>query len=124
MITIIGLVVGLIGPRVLNYLGESKVKTARIQIQGFSSALDLYYLDTAVIRPARKDSARWFSAAAAPPRGMVLTSREGMFRTIRGAKPYIYRSPGEHGNYDITSYGADGQEGGTGTASDVTNWAP
>ena len=45
VITIIGLVMALVGPRVLNYLGESKVKTARIQIESFSSALDLYYLD-------------------------------------------------------------------------------
>ena len=45
VITIIGLVMALVGPRVLNYLGESKVKAARIQIESFSSALDLYYLD-------------------------------------------------------------------------------
>jgi general secretion pathway protein G len=45
VITIIGLIMGLIGPRVLNYLSESKVKAARIQLQSFSSALDLFYLD-------------------------------------------------------------------------------
>src|ERR1700710_1201278 len=46
VITIIGLIMGLICPRVLNYLSESKVKAAKIQIQSFSSALDLFYLDT------------------------------------------------------------------------------
>src|SRR6201998_3105509 len=45
VITIIGLIMALVGPRVLNYLGESKVKAAKIQIESFSSALDLYYLD-------------------------------------------------------------------------------
>ena len=45
VITIIGLIMGLVGPRVLNYLGESKVKAAKIQIESFGSALDLYYLD-------------------------------------------------------------------------------
>src|ERR1700746_281555 len=45
VITIIGLIMSLVGPRVLNYLGESKVKAAKIQIQSFSSALDLFYLD-------------------------------------------------------------------------------
>src|SRR5215468_6954790 len=45
VITIIGMIVALVGPRVLNYLGESKVKTAKIQIQSFASALDLFYLD-------------------------------------------------------------------------------
>src|ERR1043165_8874269 len=45
VIAIIGLIMGLIGPRVLNYLGESKVKAAKIQLQSFSSALDLFNLD-------------------------------------------------------------------------------
>src|SRR5260370_16690573 len=45
VITIIGLIMGLIGPRVLNYLSESKVKAAKIQLQSFGSALDLFYLD-------------------------------------------------------------------------------
>jgi len=45
VITIIGLIMGLIGPRVLNYLSESKVKAAKIQMQSFSSALDLFFLD-------------------------------------------------------------------------------
>lgn len=124
VITIIGLVVGLIGPRVLNYLGESKVKTARIQIQGFSSALDLYYLDTG----------RYPSGAeglgALVQRGGNAASWNGPY--LKGGnvpndpwgKAYVYRSPGEHGAYDIVSYGADGQEGGTGTASDVTSWTP
>src|SRR5215472_154649 len=45
VITIIGLIMALVGPRVLNYLTESKVKAAKIQIESFASALDLYYLD-------------------------------------------------------------------------------
>src|SRR5580692_1082578 len=45
VITLIGLVMGLVGPRVLNFLAESKIKTAKIQIESFESALDLYFLD-------------------------------------------------------------------------------
>jgi type II secretion system protein G len=45
VITIIGLVMALVGPRVLSYLGDSKVKAAKIQIESFSAALDLYHLD-------------------------------------------------------------------------------
>jgi len=45
VITIIGMIMALVGPRVLNYLSESKAKAAKIQIESFSSALDLYYLD-------------------------------------------------------------------------------
>jgi general secretion pathway protein G len=54
VIAIIGLVVGLVGPRVLNYLSESKVKAAKIQIESFSAALDLYYLDNGAY-PASSD---------------------------------------------------------------------
>lgn len=124
VITIIGLVVGLIGPRVLNYLGESKVKTAKIQIQGFSSALDLYYLDTGRYPTGSEGLSALVqrSSGAVSWNGPYL--KGGNVPNDPWGKPYIYRSPGEHGNYDIISYGADGQEGGTGTASDVTNWAP
>src|SRR4051795_9795060 len=46
VITIIGLIMGLVGPRVLNYLSEAKGKAAKIQIESFASALDLYFLDS------------------------------------------------------------------------------
>jgi general secretion pathway protein G len=55
VLAIIGLVVGLVGPRVLSYLSDSKIKTARIQIDGFSSALDLYYLDIGSYPPRPMD---------------------------------------------------------------------
>ncbi len=120
VITIIGLIMGLIGPRVLNYLSESKVKAAKIQLQSFASALDLFYLDA----------------------GRFPSTSEGLAALVRqtpgvaawngpylkgGAVPndpwnhgYIDRSPGEHGPYDIVSYGADGQEGGSGNAADIS----
>ena len=112
----------LVGPRVLNYLGESKVKATRIQIESFASALDLFHLDVG----------RYPSTAE----GLVaLTQRPGGEQSWNGpylrgnAVPndawghvYVYRSPGEHGPYDIISFGADGREGGTGTAEDITNW--
>jgi general secretion pathway protein G len=122
VITIIGLLMALVGPRVLNYLSESKVKTAKIQIQSFASALDLYYLNTgrypssgeglgALVHPAGGDEG-W--------NGPYL--KGGTVPADPWGKPYVYRSPGEHGAYDIVSYGSDGQEGGTGTAADITSW--
>jgi general secretion pathway protein G len=124
VITIIALIMALVGPRVLNYLTESKVKTAKIQIESFATALDLFYLDV----------------------GRYPTSSEGLSALVQGSstagswngpylkggnvpndpwgKPYVYRSPGEHGPYDLVSHGADGQEGGTGTAADITSWLP
>jgi general secretion pathway protein G len=122
VITIIGLIMALVGPRVLNYLADSKVKAAKIQIESFSSALDLFYLDTgrypsgseglgALVRPSGSISA-W--------NGPYL--KGGTLPNDPWGKPYVYRSPGEHGAYDIVSYGADGQEGGTGTAADIASW--
>jgi general secretion pathway protein G len=123
VISIIGLLVALVGPRVLNYLGESKVKTAKIQIQSFAAALDLYYLDTGRY-PLSSEG-----LDALVQRSGSITTWNGPY--LKGSsvpndpwgKPYVYRSPGEHGAYDIISYGSDGQEGGTGTAADITSWS-
>lgn len=121
VITIIGLIVALVGPRVLNYLGESKVKTAKIQIQSFSSALDLFYLDTGRY-PSSSEGLN-----ALVQRGGSTATWNGPY--LKGAgvpndpwgKPYVYRAPAERAPYEIVSHGSDGQEGGTGTAADITS---
>jgi general secretion pathway protein G len=124
VITIIGLIMALVGPRVLNYLGESKVKTARIQIQSFGSALDLFYLDAG----RYPSSQEGLGALVQPAAGITAWNgpylKGGSVPTDPWGKPYVYRAPGQHGAYDVVSYGADGQEGGTGTAADITSWTP
>jgi general secretion pathway protein G len=120
VITIIGLIMGLIGPRVLNYLSESKVKAAKIQMQSFSSALDLFNLD------AGRYPSTAEGLAALVRRTPGVAAWNGPY--LRGGKvpddpwnnPYIYRAPGEHGAYDIMSLGSDGQEGGSGAAADIS----
>jgi general secretion pathway protein G len=119
VITIIGLIMALVGPRVLNYLGESKVKAARIQIESFSSALDLFYLDNGrypssseglpalVQRPANSGS--W--------NGPYL--KTGSVPTDPWGRPYIYRSPGNHAPYEIASYGPSGEPSGAGDAAEI-----
>jgi general secretion pathway protein G len=122
VISIIGLIMALVGPRVLNFLAESKVKAAKIQIESLTSALDLYALDTGQY-PSNSDG---LGALMQRPGGV--TSWGGPY--LKGnvvpkdpwGRPYVYRSPGQHGAYDILSYGADGQEGGTGAAADITSW--
>src|SRR5438270_8121339 len=122
VITIIGLIMGLIGPRVLNYLTESKAKAARIQIESLASALDLYFLDNG----RYPTSAEGLNALVQrPPSAQAWNGpylKGGVLPADPWGKPYMYRSPGQHGAYDLSSYGADGQEGGTGAAADVTNW--
>jgi general secretion pathway protein G len=121
VITIIGLIMAIVGPRVLNYLGESKVKAAKIQIESFSSALDLYYLDMGRY-PVSGDG---LAALVARPgnaqewNGPYL--KGGVVPNDPWGHPYVYRSPVERAPYEIVSFGADGQEGGTGTAADISS---
>lgn len=123
VITIIALIMSLVGPRVLNYLGESKVKAAKIQIQSFGSALDLFNLDTG----RYPSTAEGLTALVQSPGTITAWNgpylKGGVVPSDPWGKAYVYRSPGEHGPYDIMSYGSDGQEGGTGTAADILSWA-
>src|ERR1700710_545030 len=120
VITIIGLIMGLIGPRVLNYLSESKVKTARIQLQSFASALDLFYLDAGRF----PSTAEGLAALVKQTPGVGAWNgpylRGGNVPNDPWNHGYLYRSPGEHAPYDIISYGSDGEEGGTGVAADIS----
>ena len=123
VLTIIGLIMGLIGPRVLGYLSESKVKTAKLQIESFSSALDLFYIDTG----RYPTSAEGLESLAVRPSGVEVWN--GPY--VKGARiptdpwghPYQYRSPVERlPPYEIMSLGSDGSEGGTGNAADVASY--
>ena len=120
VITIIGLIMGLIGPRVLNYLSEFKVKAAKIQMQSFSGALDLFYLDAGRY-PSTSEG-----LGALMQRTPGVSAWNGPY--LKGNSlpndpwnhPYLYRAPGDHGPYEIISYGSDGQEGGSGIAADIS----
>lgn len=122
VITIIALIMSLVGPRVLNYLTNSKIKAATIQIKSLENALDLFSLDAGRY-PTTSEGMR---ALIERPGGAVAWSgpylKSDAVPNDPWGHPYIYRSPGQHGVYDIMSYGADGQEGGTGADADITSW--
>jgi general secretion pathway protein G len=120
VITIIGLIMGLIGPRVLNYLSESKVKAAKIQLESFASALDLYYLDAGRYPSTAEGLEALVKRTPGVPAWNGPYLRGGNVPNDPWSHTYLYRSPGEHGPYDIMSYGSDGQEGGSGTATDIS----
>jgi general secretion pathway protein G len=122
VITIIGLIMALVGPRVLNYLGDSKVKAAKIQIESFSSALDLYYLDLGRYPNSAEGLAVLTRSNNAPGwNGPYL--RGGVVPADPWGHSYVYRAPGVRSPYDIISLGSDGQEGGSGTATDIASSA-
>ena len=119
VLVIIGLIMGLVGPRVLNYLTDARIKATRLQIEALSSALDLYFLDTGRY-PASSEG-----LTALMRRPGNIAQWNGPY--LKGdsvpldpwGNPYIYRSPGERAPYEIISLGSDGRDGGTGNAADI-----
>jgi general secretion pathway protein G len=121
VLTIIALVLGLVGPRVLNYLGESRSKTAKLQIESFGSALDLFFLDAG----RYPTTSEGLTALVQRPNGTEVWNgpyvKGGKVPPDPWGNQYQYRSPVERAPYEIVSYGSDGREGGTGTAADISN---
>jgi general secretion pathway protein G len=120
VIAIIGLLMALVGPRVLNYLNESKVKNARIQIQSFASALNVFHLDAGRYPSSAEGLAALVRPTAGVPGWNGPYLKGGTVPKDPWGTPYFYRSPGQHGPYDLISFGADGREGGTGAAADIS----
>lgn len=121
MLGILALLAALVGPRVVGYIGTSKVKTAKIQIESLSAALQLYRIDNGRY-PTSSEGLRALverPANAATWSGPYLAKRE-LPRDPWG-RDYQYRSPGQTGEFDIVSLGADNQPGGTGENADVSN---
>ncbi len=120
VIAIIGLIMGLIGPRVLNYLSESKVKAAKIQMQSFASALDLFNLDAGRYPSTSEGLEALVQRAPGVAAWNGPYLKGGTVPMDPWGHPYIYRAPGEHGAFNIVSLGADGSEGGSGVAADIS----
>lgn len=122
VLVILGLLAGLVGPRVIKHLGESKTKTAMLQIEELSSALDLYRLEIGTYPTTDQG----LEALVEKPVGVEQWNgpylRKKTVRLDPWGQPYRYRSPGEHDAFDIYTYGADNAEGGEGEARDVLGW--
>jgi len=123
VLVIIGLVMGLVGPQVLNYLTDARAKAARLQIEAFGSALDLYYLDVGRYPPANEG----LNALVRRPSGVEVWNgpylKGGTVPLDPWGRAYIYRAPAERAPYEIVSLGADGHEGGTGSGADIRSGA-
>ncbi|MBF8276015.1 MAG: gspG [Candidatus Brocadiaceae bacterium] len=119
---IIGLLAALIGPKMIGRVGESRQTVAKQQIEGFSSALEMYKLDTAKY-PTREQG---LEALITQPSGVINWKGSYLKKKLIPKDPwgnnYIYTYPGEHGDYDIISYGADGKSGGDDEEKDVLSW--
>ncbi|TVQ86572.1 MAG: type II secretion system protein GspG [Chromatiaceae bacterium] len=123
VLAILGLLAGLVGPQVMNFLGSSKTKTAALQISDLGAALDLYRIEVG----RYPSTAEGLQALVADPGNAPNWSGPYLRRAEVPKDPwgndYNYRAPGQHGPFDIWSYGADGQPGGDGENQDVTSWS-
>lgn len=122
VLVILGLLAALVAPRVLSYLGSSKTKTAQLQIASFADALDLYRLDNQGL-PTTAEGLKALvekPANATGWNGPYLS--QGKIPQDPWGRDYQYTAPGQHGEYDILSLGADGKPGGEDENQDVVSW--
>ncbi len=121
VMVIIGLLVGYVAPQYFKQVGKSEVKTARAQIDSLGKALDLYRLSTGHYPTTEQGLAALVDKPANEAKWDGPYLKKGLPPDPWG-NPYIYKQPGDHGEYDIISYGKDGIAGGTGDAADIGNW--
>jgi len=120
VVTIIGLLAAYVGPKYFSQLGKSEQGVAKAQIEAFARALDTYRLDVGRY-PSTEEG---LNALLTRPANVTKWNGPYLQKAVPldpWGRPYIYRSPGANGDFDIISYGKDGQPGGTGDAADVSN---
>lgn len=121
VIVIIGLLAGYVGPKYFSQIGKSEVKVAHAQIDAFEKAIDQYRLDTGHY----PSTAQGLSVLSVKPANEAKWDGPYLKKTLPPdpwGNIYQYRQPGQHGEYDLYSYGRDGRAGGTGEDADITNW--
>ena len=122
VLVILGLLAGLVGPQVMKYLGGANTKTAKLQIEDFSTALDAFRLDMG----RYPTSAEGLAALVVQPSGATRWNGPYLRKNVIPKDPwgneYQYRAPGQHGAFDLYSLGADNAEGGDGENQDVVSW--
>jgi len=122
VLTLIGVVLGIVGS---NYLGKSeqaKAKAAKIEIEQIGQALDLYKLEIGNYPTTQQGLLALVVAPAGVNNWAGPYWKKNTVPKDPWGHDYVYASPGTHGAYDILSYGADGKEGGDGVNKDIASW--
>jgi general secretion pathway protein G len=120
VMVILGLLAALVGPRLFPKVEKGKQSAAKAQIELFGQALDQFRLDTG----SYPTTDQGLNALMADP-GVEGWDGPYLKKAIPvdpWGKPYNYKSPGEHGDYDLSSYGKDGAPGGDNKYKDITSW--
>jgi general secretion pathway protein G len=123
VIVIIGMLAGLVAPRYFDQVSKSNTKIAKAQIESLEQALDQYRLDVG----AYPTTEQGLAALNTKPQSLEKWAGPYLKKAVPAdpwGNRYLYKSPGDHGDYDLFSLGSDGQPGGSGEAADVTSWTP
>ena len=122
VLIILGLIAAFAAPQVIKFVGGAKTDSARIQIERLSGVLDLYRLQIGRYPSDDESLNALMEQPADAPNwdGPYLKKADSLIDPW--GQPYLYRFPGEYGDYDLYTLGADGQEGGEGEDRDLTSW--
>ena len=126
VIVILALLAALVGPKLMGRTDDAKIGTTKTQIKQLETAIKLYKLDNG----SYPSTEQGLNALVAKPAVGVIPKnyKEGGYLESKQVpkdgwgNELIYVSPGEHGDYDLSSYGADGVKGGEGKNSDIVSW--
>ena len=126
VIVILAMLAAIVGPKLMGRTDDAKVTDTRVQIKNIETALKLYKLDTGSYPSTEQGLG---ALVTKPTVGVIPNSyKEGGYLESKKVpkdpwgNDYLYVSPGEHGDYDLFSYGADGAKGGDGKNADITSW--
>jgi general secretion pathway protein G len=121
VMVIIGLLVGLVAPRFFSQIGKSEVKTARAQLDSLEKALEQYRIDVG----AYPTTEQGLEALFVRPSGLTKWGGPYTKKAVPAdpwGNAYLYKTPGDHGDFDLSSLGRDGKPGGSGEDEDIVNW--
>lgn len=120
VLVILGLLVGLVGPRVMRYLGSSKADAAVVQIEQLATSLDLYILDLGALPSTEEGLEALVKAPVGAEGWNGPYLRKGAVPLDPWGAPYVYAADVGAGSFTLTTLGADGVEGGSGENADIT----
>jgi general secretion pathway protein G len=121
VMVIIGLLAAYVGPRYFTQIGKSEVKTVKTQLVGFEKALEQYRVDVGRL----PTSEQGLNALVTKPANVGKWDGPYLDKGVPldpWGHAFVYKSPGEHGDFDIVSLGRDGKAGGSGLDADITSW--
>jgi general secretion pathway protein G len=122
VVVIIGLLAAFVAPKYFGQIGRSRTQVARAQIESFEKALDQYRIDTGHYPDTNAGLVSLVVQPASEPNWHGSYLKKGIPPDPWG-NAYVFKSPGENGReYEIVSYGGDGQKDGTGENADIVSW--